>query len=77
MIAARPQPNARSVGESQPAALGLLTRGLQPLALPEATLEPVAVIIQPARRSSSAILRSPSAVAPGKLETCLNSDRAY
>src|SRR5262245_44364601 len=38
----RPQPNARSVGQPQPAALGLLMGNLQPLTLPD-TLDPLVV----------------------------------
>src|SRR5262249_24976596 len=38
----RPQPNARSVGQPEPAALGLLMRDLQPLASPDA-LDPLVV----------------------------------
>src|SRR5262245_26166307 len=38
----RAQPNARSVGEPEPAALGLLMGNLQPLALPD-TLDPLVV----------------------------------
>jgi hypothetical protein len=37
----RPQPNARSVGQPEPAALGLLMGNLQPLTLPD-TLDPLA-----------------------------------
>jgi hypothetical protein len=43
----RPQPNARSVGQPEPAALGLLMGDLQPLALPD-TLDPL-VVDDPAR----------------------------
>jgi len=52
----RPQPDARSVGPPEPAALGLLMGDLQPLAAPD-TLDPLVVIVQPVWRSSSAILR--------------------
>ena len=38
----RPQPNARSVGQPEPAALGLLMGNLQPLTLPD-TLDPLVV----------------------------------
>jgi hypothetical protein len=38
----RPQPNARSVGQPEPAALGLLMGDLQPLTLPD-TLDPLVV----------------------------------
>jgi hypothetical protein len=37
-----PQPNARSVGQPEPAALGLLMGNLQPLTLPD-TLDPLVV----------------------------------
>src|SRR5262245_28425997 len=64
----RPQPNARSVGQPQPAALGLLMGNLQPLALPD-TLDPL-VIDYPARpaqqRGDLAI--AIAAVLPGKLD---------
>src|SRR6516225_5532241 len=43
----RPQPNARSVGQPEPAALGLLMGNLQPLTLPD-TLDPL-VVAYPAR----------------------------
>jgi len=43
----RPQPDARSVGQPEPAALGLLMRDLQPLASPDA-LDPL-VVDYPAR----------------------------
>ena len=43
----RPQPNARSVGQPEPAALGLLMGNLQPLTLPD-TLDPL-VVDYPAR----------------------------
>ena len=42
-----PQPDARSVGQPEPAALGLLMRDLQPLASPDA-LDPL-VVDYPAR----------------------------
>jgi hypothetical protein len=38
----RAQPNARSVGQPEPAALGLLMGNLRPLALPD-TLDPLVV----------------------------------
>jgi hypothetical protein len=38
----RPQPDARSIGQPEPAALGLLMGDLQPLALPD-TLDPLVV----------------------------------
>ena len=43
----RPQPDARSVGQPEPAALGLFMGDLQPLALPD-TLDPL-VVDYPAR----------------------------
>src|SRR5262245_17720332 len=46
----RPQPDARSVGQPEPAALGLLMGDLQPLALPD-TLDPLVVDASPARSS--------------------------
>jgi hypothetical protein len=64
----RPQPNARSVGQPEPAALGLLMGDLQPLALPD-TLDPL-VVDCPARpaqqRGDLAI--AIAAVVPGKLD---------
>ena len=64
----RPQPNARSVGQPEPAALGLLMGNLQPLTLPD-TLAPL-VVDCPARlaqqRSDLAI--AIAAVLPGKLD---------
>jgi hypothetical protein len=64
----RPQPNARSVGQPEPAALGLLMGDLQPLASPD-TLDPL-VVDDPARlaqqRSDFAI--AIAAVLPGKLD---------
>jgi hypothetical protein len=44
----RPQPNARSVGQPEPAALGLPRGNLQPLTLPD-TLDPL-VVDCPARK---------------------------
>ena len=52
----RPQPNARSVGQPEPAALGLLIGNLQPLTLPD-TLDPLVVDCPAAWRSSAATLR--------------------
>src|SRR5215510_11318454 len=52
----RPQPDARSVGQPEPAALGLFIGDLQPLASPDA-FDPLVVTIQPAWRSSAATLR--------------------
>src|SRR5215831_12111024 len=64
----RPQPDASSVGQPQPAALGLLMGDLQPLALPD-TLDPL-VVDCPARlaqqRGDLAI--AIAAVLPGKLD---------
>ena len=64
----RPQPDARSVGQPEPAALGLLMGDLQPLALPD-TLDPL-VVDCPARlaqqRGDLAI--AIAAVLPGKLD---------
>src|SRR5262249_7547372 len=64
----RPQPNARSVGQPEPAALGLLMGNLQPLTLPD-TLDPL-VVDCPARlaqqRGDLAI--AIAAVWPGKLD---------
>ncbi len=64
----RPQPNARSVGQPEPAALGLLMGNLQPLTLPD-TLDPL-VVDCPARlaqqRGDLAI--AVAAVLPGKLD---------
>jgi hypothetical protein len=63
-----PQPNARSVGQPEPAALGLLIGNLQPLTLPD-TLDPL-VVNCPARlaqqRGDLAI--AIAAVLPGKLD---------
>src|SRR5262245_1416356 len=64
----RPQPDARSVGQPEPAALGLLMRDLQPLALPD-TPDPL-VVDCPARlaqeRGDLAI--AIAAVLPSKLD---------
>src|SRR6266446_300870 len=64
----RAQPNARSVGQPEPAALGLLMGNLQPLASPD-TLDPL-VVDCPARlaqqRGDLAI--AVAAVLPGKLD---------
>src|SRR5262249_20134571 len=64
----RPQPNARSVGQPEPAALGLLMGNLQPLTLPD-TLDPL-VVDCPARlaqqRGDLAI--AIAAVLAGKLD---------
>jgi hypothetical protein len=65
----RPQPNARSVGQPEPAALGLLMGNLQPLTLPD-TLDPL-VVDCPARRAQqfSDLAIAIVAVLPGKLES--------
>src|SRR5262249_25778099 len=42
IVLLRPQPDARSVGQPEPAALGLLRWDLEPLALPD-TLDPLVV----------------------------------
>jgi len=64
----RPQLNARSVGQPEPAALGLLMGNLQPLTLPD-TLDPL-VVDCPTRlaqqRGDLAI--AVAAVLPGKLD---------
>jgi hypothetical protein len=63
-----PQPNARSVGQPEPAALGLFMGNLQPLTLPD-TLDPL-VVDYPARlaqeRGNLAV--AIAAVLPGKLD---------
>jgi hypothetical protein len=51
-----PQPDARSVRQPEPSALGLLPGDLQPLASPD-PLDPLVVDEPACRRSSSAILR--------------------
>src|SRR5262245_20791062 len=64
----RPQPDARSVGQPEPAALGLLMRDLQPLALPD-TLDPL-VVDCPARPAQQFgdLAIAIAAVLPGKLD---------
>ena len=64
----RPQPNARSVGQPEPAALGLLMGNLQPLTLPD-TLDPL-VVDYPARlaRALGDLAIAIAAVLPGKLD---------
>ena len=64
----RPQPDARSVGQPEPAALGLLMRDLQPLALPD-TLDPL-VVDYPARlpQQFGDLAIAVAAVLPGKLD---------
>jgi hypothetical protein len=64
----RPQPNARSVGQPEPAALGLLMGNLQPLALPD-TLDPL-VVDDPTRLAQQFgdLEIAIAAVLPGKLD---------
>src|ERR1700747_2204158 len=64
----RPQPDARSVGQPEPAALGLLMGDLQPLALPD-TLNPL-VVDCPARLTQQFgdLAIAITAVLPGKLD---------
>ena len=64
----RPQPDARSVGQPDPAALGLLMRDLQPLALPD-TLDPL-VVDCPARPAQQFgdLAIAIAAVLPSKLD---------
>ena len=64
----RPQPNARSVGQPEPAALGLLVGNLQPLTLPD-TLDPL-VVDDPARLAQELgdFAIAIAAVLPGKLD---------
>src|SRR5262249_55967951 len=69
MIALRgPEPDARSVGQPEPAALGLLMRDLQPLALPD-TLDPL-VVDCPARPAQQFgdLAIAIAAVLPSKLD---------
>jgi hypothetical protein len=63
-----PQPNARSVGQPEPAALGLLMGDLQPLALPN-TLDPL-VVDCPARLAQQFgdLAIAIAAVLPSKLD---------
>ena len=63
-----PQPNARSVGQPEPAALGLLRWDLQPLASPD-TLDPL-VVNYPARlpQQFGDLAIAVAAVLPGKLD---------
>jgi hypothetical protein len=63
-----PQPNARSVGQPEPAALGLLRWDLQPLASPD-TLDPL-VVDCPARLAQQFgdLAIAIAAVLPGKLD---------
>ena len=64
----RAQPNARSVGQPEPAALGLLRWDLQPLASPD-TLDPL-VVDYPARLAQQFgdLAIAVAAVLPGKLD---------
>jgi hypothetical protein len=64
----RPQPDARSVGQLEPAALGLLMGDLQPFALPD-TLDPL-VVDCPARLAQECgdLAIAMAAVLPGKLD---------
>jgi hypothetical protein len=64
----RPEPNARSVGQPEPAALGLLMGNLQPLASPDA-LDPL-VVDYPARLAQELgdLAVAIAAVVPGKLD---------
>ena len=52
----RPQPNARSVGQPEPAALGVAYGDLEPLTLADRSTR-LSLIVQPAWRSSAATLR--------------------
>src|SRR5262249_12367907 len=64
----RPQADARSIGQPEPAALGLLMGDLQPLALPD-TLDPL-VVDCPARLAQKLgdLAIAIAAVLPGKLD---------
>ena len=64
----RPQPNARSIGQPEPAALGLLRWDLQPPASPD-TLDPL-VVDCPARLAQELrdLAIAVAAVLPGKLD---------
>src|SRR5262249_33194038 len=64
----RPQPNARSVGQPEPAALGVLMGDLQPLTLPD-TLDPL-VVDCPARLAQQFgdLAIAVAAVLPSKLD---------
>src|SRR5262249_38452302 len=68
IVLLRPQPDARSVGQPEPAALGLLMGDLEPLALPE-TLDPL-VVDCPARLAQQFgdLAVAIAAVLPGKLD---------
>src|SRR5207237_10205831 len=64
----RAQPHARSIGQPEPAALGLLRWDLQPLASPD-TLDPL-VVDYPARlpQQSGDLAIAVAAVLPGQLD---------
>jgi len=64
----RPQPDARSVGQPEPAALGLLVGDLQPLASPD-PLNPL-VVDRPARlaQQSCDLAIAVAAVLPGQFD---------
>src|SRR5262245_62352494 len=64
----RPQPDARTVGQPEPAALGLLMGDLQPLTLPD-TLDPL-VVDYPARLAQQFgdLAIAIAAVLPSKLD---------
>ena len=64
----RAQPNARSIGQTEPTALGLLRWDLQPLASPD-TLDPF-VVDRPARlaQQSSDLAIAIATVLPGQLD---------
>src|SRR5215471_3766277 len=68
IVLLRPQPDARSVGQPEPAALGLLMGDLQPLASPD-TLDPL-VVDYPARLAQECgdLAIAVAAVLPGKLD---------
>src|SRR5262249_12487464 len=64
----RPQPNARSVGQPEPAALGLLMGNLEPLTLPD-TLDPLVVDCPaPLAQQRGDLAIAIAAVLPGKLD---------
>jgi hypothetical protein len=65
----RPQPDARSVGQPEPASFGLFIGDLQPLASPDA-LDPL-VVDYPARlaQQSCDLAIAVAAVLPGKLDS--------
>jgi hypothetical protein len=64
----RPQPNARSVGQPEPAALGLLIGNLQPPTLPD-TLDPLVIDCPaPLAQQRGDLAIAIAAVLPGKLD---------